>query len=257
VIRGRPALKFLPFLVLTPVLSGCVAAALPVVAASVVAGKHVAPSAHQEQHEAREQTSGSVVLTALTALPAPTAQVAGGNYAPFAAYALDHASGTDLVNVAGAVDAGKPLSQAAPRPCDGLAPAVILDLDPGSDSFDPASATPQPGLVDSLHRMRAAGITVMWASALSVDKAELVHDALARTGLDPDRTDRLILLNGPDDRKQTRRAEAATNWCVVAMAGDRRGDFDELYDYLRDPDAPVPADAMLGDGWFIAPPPLQ
>ena len=104
--------------------------------------------------------------------------------------------------------------------------------------------------------LRAAGITVLWTSALPIEKAEIVHAALARTQLDPMRTDRLLLLNGVGDRKQARRNSAARNWCVIAMAGDRRGDFDEAFDYLRDPEAVIPADSLFGDGWFLAPAPM-
>ena len=38
------------------------------------------------------------------------------------------------------------------------------------------------------------------------------------------------------------------------MAGDERGDFDELFDYLRDPRLATAYDAQLGSGWFLVPP---
>jgi len=133
---------------------------------------------------------------------------------------------------------------------------VLIDLDPELNVFDPAAAAAQPGLAEALSALRAAGITVMWTSALQVEQAEKVAAALARTGLDPSKTDRLLLLKGPGDRKQARRLSAARNWCVVAMAGDRRGDFDEAFDYLKDPDTQIPADRLFGNGWFLAPAPL-
>ena len=40
------------------------------------------------------------------------------------------------------------------------------------------------------------------------------------------------------------------------MAGDDRADFDELYDYLRDPDGAITLEKMFGNGWFLTPPPL-
>lgn len=52
-------------------------------------------------------------------------------------------------------------------------------------------------------------------------------------GLDPERTDRLLLIREPGDRKQVRRQDAARDWCILAMAGGSKGDFEEAFDYLR------------------------
>jgi hypothetical protein len=38
------------------------------------------------------------------------------------------------------------------------------------------------------------------------------------------------------------------------MAGDERSDFDELFDYLRDPRLMTAYDAQMGAGWFLVPP---
>ena len=57
--------------------------------------------------------------------------------------------------------------------------------------------------------------------------------------------------------KQTRRDDFARAYCVVAMAGDERADFDELFAYLRDPTAALPLEKLVGQGWFIVPPPIQ
>ncbi|MEP7222186.1 MAG: hypothetical protein ABI673_05905 [Novosphingobium sp.] len=186
----------------------------------------------------------------------PIESTPSSGYLGFTAYAISHANAPDSSAVAGVIDLKSPLAAPHLSQCGGQAPAVVIDLDPGLSVFNPAAATPQPGLGEALAALRSAGVTVMWASALPVEQAEEVHVALARTGLDPARIDRLLLLNGPGDRKQARRAAAARNWCVIAMAGDRRGDFDEVFDYLRDPDSSIPADDLFGKGWYIAPPPL-
>jgi hypothetical protein len=52
------------------------------------------------------------------------------------------------------------------------------------------------------------------------------------------------------------REDAQRDVCVIAIAGDRKGDFDELFDYLRDPASGESLDYLLGAGWFILPPPL-
>ena len=66
--------------------------------------------------------------------------------------------------------------------------------------------------------------------------------------------DRLETLGSLDERKQTRRDALAETYCIVAILGDERADFDELYLYLKDRDAVVPPDAIIGNGWFLASP---
>jgi hypothetical protein len=53
------------------------------------------------------------------------------------------------------------------------------------------------------------------------------------------------------------RQQASEDVCIVAIAGDERSDFDELYDYLRDPNGAPALEEMIGSGWFIVPPPLE
>jgi hypothetical protein len=138
--------------------------------------------------------------------------------------------------------------------------AVLVDLDPGTASFDPADPPlPAPGLAAGLAQLRAAGITVLWTASVPVERAQEVWTVLRATGLDPDRTDRLVLPRRADERKQTRRLLAGRDWCIVAIAGDRRSDFDEVFDYLRDPDGPIAQalDPALGRGWFLVPTPIE
>jgi hypothetical protein len=105
-------------------------------------------------------------------------------------------------------------------------------------------------------RLREAGIVVLWVSQAHANQVREVADALVLSGLDPSGRDPLLLVRNEDDRKQTLRQEANLDVCVIAVAGDRRGDFDELFDYLRDPAAAVGLEVMMGAGWFIAPAPF-
>jgi predicted secreted acid phosphatase len=137
--------------------------------------------------------------------------------------------------------------------------AVAINLDPGTGKLDlddpPAAA---PGLAEALSAIRAAGVRVFWTSALPVDKADRVYAILRATGLDLDGTDRLLLARKASETVQQRRQAAARDWCFVALAGDRPGDFEEALDFLRDPDGPT-ARAMqplAGSGWFIIPDPI-
>ena len=68
--------------------------------------------------------------------------------------------------------------------------------------------------------------------------------------------DQMLLIRGPDDRKQVLRIQANADVCIVAIAGDRRGDFDELFDYLRNPAGAVALYPMMRAGWFLIPAPL-
>ncbi len=43
----------------------------------------------------------------------------------------------------------------------------------------------------------------------------------------------------------------------MAIAGDSRRDFDEMFAYLRDPDALTAADPLLGTRCFLIPHPLD
>ncbi len=212
-----------------------------------------APSTELVAAPAPRPANGARVM--MPAEPIPVAARSAG-YLGLTSYALSRASSPLADAVLDVIDPNDPLSAPRRAQCGKLQPAVLIDLDPELEVFNPAAAAPQPGLAEALSALRAAGITVMWTSALQVEQAEKVAAALARTGLDPSKTDRLLLLKGPGDRKQARRLSAARNWCVVAMAGDRRGDFDEAFDYLKDPDTQIPADRLFGNGWFLAPAPL-
>jgi len=81
-----------------------------------------------------------------------------------------------------------------------------------------------------------------------------VASALQASGLDPSGRDPILLVRNEEERKQVLREEANQTVCVVAMAGDRRGDFDELFDYLRDPRIATAYDGQIGAGWFLVPP---
>ena len=142
----------------------------------------------------------------------------------------------------------------ARRNCPQAVPAVVIDLDDDPAPFDPERvASAPPALAQSLAHLREAGVVVLWITRLPSARVSDVAQALKRSGLDPQGQDQLLLVRGPDDRKQLLRADANNDVCVVAIAGEQRGDFDELFDYLRNPDAAIGLDLMMDNGWFLVP----
>ncbi|MBO0750424.1 MAG: hypothetical protein J2O44_08355, partial [Porphyrobacter sp.] len=98
-----------------------------------------------------------------------------------------------------------------------------------------------------------AGVVVLWISRLPAARAADVARALRTSGLDPQGQDQLLLIRNGDDRKQVLRQDAEKDVCIVAIAGDERGDFDELFDYLRNPEGAAGLYPLMGHGWFLVP----
>lgn len=142
--------------------------------------------------------------------------------------------------------------------CSIRPPAVVIDLDPAEANFDP-TVTPARNtmLGQMLGAMRQQEIAVYWISGLPAVEAGAVRRALAAAGLDPDGKDQLLLMRNGQDRKQERRRELARSHCVVAIAGDTRADFDELFAFLRDRNAAQPLEELVGAGWFLTPLPIE
>lgn len=259
--RSRRA-QLLIAVTLSLLLSGCVAAAIPLAAGGLLAkGRSQSARVPAEASAAAQASAASdlqVTRLPLTALPPPDAIASGRNPAvtAFREYAL-----TELEKDPGA---GKRPSALLSRAsdlrtdrtnCTATPPAVFIDLDPGRGTFDPLSpGEPDRALVSALDELRAKNVQVVWFSRLGASFEDAARAALAASGLDPAGSDRLLLLSTLDERKQSRRDEAAKQVCPIALVGDERADFDELYLYLKQPEAALALDAMIGRGWFLASP---
>ncbi|MEH6790340.1 hypothetical protein [Parasphingorhabdus sp.] len=182
-------------------------------------------------------------------------------YAGFGAYALAQSArlqegeGVRSVVLIPQVDIFRPKTMA----CEGKPLAVLIDLDGASGGNWLAADTlyRQNGLIEVLDSLRSAEISVIWLSDQPVAASRKISAILSDAGLSQSQTDDFLFLDrGGEDRKQERRWDAARNYCIVAMAGDDRSDFDELYSYLRDPDGAITLENMFGNGWFLTPPPL-
>ncbi|MBB3992117.1 hypothetical protein [Croceicoccus naphthovorans] len=241
------AIRLLLLIPAVAALSGCVAAALPVLATTVMTGDAVRDGKVTVQKDA--------VAPAADAATPPAAPNYTEQFVAAAMFAADRAgTGQSVVPDPAAEDADTLV-----RGCsESQQPALLVDLDPGAAALRPQVATlsaPQ-GLAPALAVARGKGLTIAWTSVLDEAEAPLVRNALAASGLDPAGRDVLLLTRDPAESKTDRRDAALSEYCFVAMIGDQRGDFDELMDYLRDSDGPSPFDPLFGNGWFELPPPL-
>lgn len=211
-------------------------------------------------------TGATIRLTDLRALPPPAAATgpsgAGSASTGYAAFA-EFASAQAALPAAGSIRKSAFLLDSASvapvtRECSIHPAAVLIDLDPADELFDLAGAgSADEAFAARLAGLRSEGVTIGWVSSRTADRAGAVRKALQTSGLDPSGRDELVLLRFPEESKQTRRNDFARAYCVVAIAGDERADFDELFGYLRDPTAALPLESLVGQGWFLVPTPLQ
>ncbi len=284
-VRRGAILLLLPF-----ALSGCVAAAVPLAAGGLLAkkqlddnkpkptpapapsdrvpvfapgtGPKVSLSGNGTELPAAAKPGAAAVVASPAPAPVPVAMGRSSGFADFAAYAVAHAASAPVGSTRRSAVLDQSSLPGTPRmgDCGNLPPAVVIDLDPGDGSFNLDNPpAPAAGLAESLATIRAAGVTVLWSAGLPGTATKRLTTILMASGLDPAGTDRLLLLRKGESRKQERRDAAQRDWCIVAIAGDRRGDFDELFDYLRDPDGPLAKalDANIGAGWFLTPQPID
>ncbi|MEM6476403.1 MAG: hypothetical protein AAF687_09580 [Pseudomonadota bacterium] len=137
--------------------------------------------------------------------------------------------------------------------CTIYKPTILIDLDTETDGTGPITAPPNPALGQGLQSLRDKGVEIAWISERSAGQAGDIRLALKQSGIDPQARDTLLMMRYPGDRKQTRREELAKSACIIAIAGDSREDFDELYEYLVNPDAALALEELIGDGWFLVP----
>ncbi len=252
------------------VLPGCVAALIPVAAGGMMAGK--------ERVGLESGTQSAEVLTerseVLIEMPAPgpaSVKLGGQSMRELPPPMAGRQAFSRIIEYVAAQVSKDPVSDprqsallAAPgsltpdrSDCSIRPPAVVLDLDPPAALLNPAAAVKaDPELAQMLREFRSRDITIFWLSALTPLNAGAMRSRLIVSGLDPAGSDGLLLMRHIDDRKQTRRHDVSKTHCVVAIAGDARSDFDELFDYLMDPSAALPIEALLDAGWFLTPPPL-
>jgi len=240
-------------------LGGCVAAVVPLVAGGAIAQREL------RNGDKTAAVSGEAATEAfswpddvIADDDAADLALAGSTYSPFVEHALRFAGKSRITDVSASALLEDPAGLTAERmQCDSLPPAVLIDLDP-TDELMPlvAGQVSDPALGEGLVGIRDSGIAVIWISSHPPEAAGRIRDILADTWLDPYGTDPLVLLRFAGESKQARRRALGKSYCLVAIAGDQRADFDELYEYLLDPTMAAPLEVLIGNGWFLTPPPL-
>lgn len=197
----------------------------------------------------------------LVAVPSAAPATAGGTFFdPFFSYAsspeflMQPGTGPDRASAV-LIDA------TALRPdrmeCAQGTSTVLIDLDPKGEELLPVDiGSASPALAQRLAELRRKGVAIAWISGLAADKENEIRIALFRSGLDPLGTDDVLLMRSSDERKQLRRDQLAQTSCLIAIAGDERSDFHELFDYLLNPADARALEPMIGEGWFLIPTPL-
>ncbi len=273
-MRMRPALALL---LSTLFLNGCVAAILPIAAAGMMGKKQLddankrarAAEASLDQAPAPPPVQAAAAIP--PALPAPDTlgtlspldrlnQSGISNaYLPFARYSITMAEKARRgESIFSAILVDK-VSLASPKtlPCFDKPMLAIIDLDLAPGTPSEMEIERQTGLSSLIETMRESGIRIAWLAEAGEDQLAPMLDLL-RSGDDAVLRDADLLFFGHSQgfRKQERRWQLARDHCVVAIAGDQKSDFDELYDFLREPNYAIRLDAFMGRGWFELPHPV-
>ncbi len=274
-------------------LQGCAAALIPVAAAGVIGKKQIdrgRERARAAEASLEDKTAESIVTPVDSAannvpdvvelpsletdtaapeeLPAEQTQTTldrlntsgiTNAYLPFARYAIQAAIKRNSgASIASAVLVDKvSLSNPATISCEGKPLLAILDLDIAPGTPAELEVEKQSGFATILDAVRDSGIRIAWLADASETELQPVLDLL-KSDDDPvmDGDDLQLFGHSSGYRKQERRWQLARDHCVVAIAGDQRADFDELYQYLKDQDYAIRLEAYIGRRWFELPHPV-
>jgi hypothetical protein len=132
---------------------------------------------------------------------------------------------------------------------------AVIDLDPTGRLFaPPANPAPQPGLALGLALLRDARVEIASLVNLPISQFSVPHTSLEQSGLDPREQDTISLRLDQSNAKAQRRVNLADITYIIATARDGRHDLAERFKYLRNPEAGVGIEPLIGNGWFLIPP---
>lgn len=254
-------------------LQGCVlaAAAIPLAAGGALASRAVlGERTVQAVVEGTDRDVDEIDVADLAGftiieggeLPAPAMPVPTigpfGDLRVFAESALPQEDDASLEGAYSALLEDPAALQPTRAQCEAGIPAVLIDLDPEGSlmPLEDAKLT-SPSLVPVLNLLRTRGVAIAWMTDREPTDASRIRDILDTTGLDPTGRDPLFVMRFPGEEKQRRRRALLETHCVIAMAGDSRTDFDDLFLFLRNPAAADALEPMYGSGWFLIPTPID
>lgn len=276
-IAARTALA----LCLLPMLNGCAVAVLPAIVAGGVLGKGqidkgkveepptplvtepatTVPAAAVVAAPAPHGTSSALIAPVPAAVtePAPALVEIAEAYKPLIAFvdAQIERQRAAILTESVVPEAGVSLTDPRYVPCSGQPNAVMIDLDRKGGLLAEDGLAADTGLLPALAVLRAKQIRIIWISGERQAELSSLRGRLEKAGLVPEGEDEILFPISARSRKQTLRLEAASRHCVLAMSGDERADFDELFDYLIDPGSAILLERQFGAGWFMTPTPLQ
>ncbi len=270
-------------------LQGCVAAVVPVVAAGAI-GKNQIDRAKKRARAAEESVSTGPTQSpepgnasaidpeiipqvppasnnddapkSLTALDRIDASDINSPYLPFVRYAIGQSQKRreGLPPKSAVLIEQVSLSDPKTVACNDKPLAVIIDLDNAPDAAHATDGNNSAkGFIDLMALLRESGITIGWISEWS-GKTAVAHFASQMKNADGFSAivagDKFLHARSSKQRKQELRWTLARDYCVIAIAGDRNGDFDELFDYLRSADYAIQLEMFMGNGWFRLPDPV-
>lgn len=255
-----PRFLAIPCVMAATILSGCVVAAVPVIAGAAVASSEAQRGKRTVTAKAPAAASSALAVQVTVGDPATATPPVAAEFAPL----LDHVRSRATLWREGApikslvLDTKQTVLNPIAIDCQRRQPVVLIDLDPATGSL----ATPlgqlaaTPGWPTALIAIRDLDVGIIWVTDRPASDTAAIRDALLLTALDPMRRDQIAARQNTALRKQDVRLDQARTHCVLAVVGDKRGDADEAYDFLRRPDARLPIDDNWGAGWFLLPPAL-
>lgn len=121
-----------------------------------------------------------------------------------------------------------------------------------------------PGALEAVAVLRAAGVTVIYNTNRDSDTADDTARALAFAGFGKATPGEDLFTDAVgDSKKDGRRAQIASRFCVIALVGDQLGDVSDLFNasglgvpQRRAPIATPALAPMWGEGWFLLPNPV-
>lgn len=202
------------------------------------------------------------------------------SYSVFREYVLQRAQSRPKHSVV--LAEGASLANPTFAPCGRNAPlAVVLDIDETTlqnlgyqydrdvrgvgwsesswDHWEEAGAhvEPMPGALQAIRAIKRANVAVVFNSNRTAANSTHTERALRYAGFEDVEYGRNLWLmrEGAGSGKDSRRAEIAARYCVVALVGDQLGDFSDLFKVptaaRREAAESESIAALWGNGWFI------